>query len=670
MAAVSSRLMPLLPPCPRDSPLSFSSTRLYFGASGSVGSDMTCPSFFAEEHQRARRRGAGVLVEPGDHFQRVVREDRGGFGGVLGRRDDEVRAGFGQPVVQFAPLHKGMDRPPQVEGEQVGLGAEQQHRRRGRRVSPNGGREPALFLARLLRRFDRERHHLPPDHDPRDGDAERPLPAPQPVGMDRQPALGGAPEGDGRARKRGEEVIGPLELRRRQDRDHDHRPHQPEPEQPVVAVGTPLQIGTVAFAGTAFTLADLTRAEAAAESAGGSPTRHKAVINVFLAGGPPHQDTFDLKPDAPAAVRGEFKPIKTNVPGVDICEVFPRLAKMADKLAILRAVVGAGGGHDGYQVTTGFAKQSLAALGGRPSLGSVLSKLHGPVDPSVPPFVGLAGKSGEMEWSNPGRPGFLGASAAAFRPSGPDLANMTLNAANKVDLTSRRKLLAGIDTLRRDIDSTGAMAAADAHTARALDVLLSSKLVDALDLSKEDPKVRARYGDGKPYQFQFDGTPTANEHFLMARRLIDAGARCVSMSYGRWDSHAKNFALVRDHGPKLDQGLSALIEDLDRSGRLADTVIAVWGEFGRSPRINKEAGRDHWPQVSCALLAGGGLKTGQVVGSTSRLGETAKDRPVGFGDVFATIYHALGVNPETATLNDPTGRPQHVTEGKAIRELV
>jgi uncharacterized protein (DUF1501 family) len=193
--------------------------------------------------------------------------------------------------------------------------------------------------------------------------------------------------------------------------------------------------------------------------------------------------------------------------------------------------------------------------------------------------------------------------------------------------------------------------------------------VDALDLSKEDPKVRERYGDGKPYNHQYDGAPTANDQLLMARRLVQAGARCVTLTFGRWDSHFKNFDLVRDHGGKLDMALSALIWDLDRLGLLDDTLVIAWGEFGRTPRINKDAGRDHWPQVSCALLAGGRLRTGQVVGSTNRLGEYANDRPVTFGDVFATLYHALGLTPQT-TVPDPTGRPQHLSDGQPIRELV
>ncbi len=426
-----------------------------------------------------------------------------------------------------------------------------------------------------------------------------------------------------------------------------------------------LQIGTAAFAASAWTLADLTRAEARTPEG----TRRKSVINVFLAGGPPHHDTFDPKPDAPAEIRGDIKAIPTRVPGIQLGECFPLLAEMMPDLAVVRSIVGAQGGHDGYQCTTGFPQSSLASIGGRPGVGSVLGKLYGPAEPGVPPFVGLAAKTSHVEWSDPGQPGFLGAGYAAFRPSGPDLANMTLNPANQSALGDRRSLLRRLDTLRRDIDTSGALEAADRHTAQALEVLTASRLVDALDLTKEDAKVRARYGDGKPFQFQYDGAPTANEHFLMARRLIQAGVRAVSLSYGRWDSHVKNAELVRDHGPKLDRGLSALIWDLKRLNLLDDTVVIAWGEFGRTPRLNKDGGRDHWPQVSCALIAGGGLRTGQAIGSTDRLGESAKTRPVTFGDVLATVYHALGVNPETASVLDPTGRPQFVAEGKVIREL-
>jgi uncharacterized protein (DUF1501 family) len=226
------------------------------------------------------------------------------------------------------------------------------------------------------------------------------------------------------------------------------------------------------------------------------------------------------------------------------------------------------------------------------------------------------------------------------------------------------------DGLRREVDNSGTLHAMDAATERAMGVLTSSRLLEALDVSREPQSVRDRYGDGKPYQFQYDGAPTVNDQLLMARRLVEAGVRVVTLSYGRWDSHGQNFALVRDHGAKLDQCLSALIEDLQARGMLQDVTVIAWGEFGRTPRINGGAGRDHWPQVSCAWLAGGGMRTGQVIGATNRLGEYATQRPVHFGEVFATLYHNLGINPSVTTINDPTGRPQHVIEEAAMRELV
>ena len=200
--------------------------------------------------------------------------------------------------------------------------------------------------------------------------------------------------------------------------------------------------------------------------------------------------------------------------------------------------------------------------------------------------------------------------------------------------------------------------------------MTSSKLLEALDISREPQHVRERYGDGKPYQYQYDGAPTVNDQLLIARRLVEAGVRCVTLSYGRWDSHGQNFALVRDHGGKLDQCLSALIEDLDTRGILNDVTVVVWGEFGRTPRINNGAGRDHWAPVSCCLMAGGGMRTGQVIGATDRLGGYAAQRPVYQGEVLATVYRNLGINPDTVNIIDPTGRPQHLADHPALREVV
>lgn len=428
-----------------------------------------------------------------------------------------------------------------------------------------------------------------------------------------------------------------------------------------------LKIGMLGLGAPCLTLADIFRAEA---RAGQKSPGHKAVINIFLGGGPPHQDMWEIKTEAPKEIRGEFKPIATRVPGLQIGESFPRIAGMMDKFAVIRSVVGAVDQHDAFQCMTGWRKGQLGSLGGHPSLGAVVSKLKGPVDPSVPPFVGLAARTQHIEWSDAGGPGFLGPAHVPFKPDGPGMADLKLKGVNLHQLADRKQLLASFDTLRREIDSAGMMHGTDAATQRALGVLTSSRLLSALDVSREPDKVRARYGDGKPYKFQFDGAPTVNDQLLMARRLVEAGVRCVSLSYGRWDSHSKNFDLVRDHGAKLDQGVTALVEDLDVRGLLDDVTVIVWGEFGRTPRINKEAGRDHWPKVSCALLAGGGMKTGQAIGATNRLGEYAAKRPVHFQEIFATLYHNLGIDPASTTLNDPTGRPQHLVDYPVIGELV
>jgi hypothetical protein len=428
-----------------------------------------------------------------------------------------------------------------------------------------------------------------------------------------------------------------------------------------------LRVGMLGAGAGALTLADLNRLDAAT---GSSPKRHKAVINVFLGGGPPHQDMFDLKMDAPVEIRGEFSPIDTNVPGIQIGEEFPRLAGIMDRCAILRSVVGATDRHDAFQCMTGWLVNDLASLGGRPSLGSVVSRLQGPVIPSVPPFMGLAEPTKEIRWSDAGKPGFLGPPYAAFKPDGNGRQNMTLSGITLEQIQDRRRLLGSLDNLRRELETSGQMNAMDKFTSGAFDVLTSSRLADALDLSKEDPKLRERYGTGRPYRYQYDGAPTVNEHLLLARRLVEAGVRVVTLSYGRWDSHSRNFDLVRDHGSKLDQCLSALIEDLQTRGMLDDVTVIAWGEFGRTPRINKDAGRDHWPAVNCAILAGGGMRCGQVIGSTTRLGEEARDRPIHFQEVFATLYHNLGIDTARTTLTDPSGRPQYLVTRPVIHELV
>jgi len=405
------------------------------------------------------------------------------------------------------------------------------------------------------------------------------------------------------------------------------------------------------------------------QAANGQRRTHKSVIMIFLPGGPSHQDMFDLKMNAPSEVRGEFNPIKTNVPGIEICEHLPRLARLADKYSIIRPLVGATGDHYAFQCQTGHSHVNQPP-GGWPSLGSVISKLQGPVDPAIPTFVGLAPKMGEMRWADNGMPGFLGAAHAPFQPNkGGGKEDMILNGVTLDRLGDRRSLLGGLDQFRRDIDSSGMMDGLDAFNRQAFGILTSSKLVDALDIQKEDPRVIARYGKGDPRN-RDDGGPKLMEHFLVARRLVEAGARCVTLAFSRWDHHGDNFGALRQDLPLLDQGVSALIQDLHDRGLDQDVSVVVWGEFGRTPTINKDGGRDHWPRVSCALVAGGGMRHGQIIGSTDRLGGEAADRTVTFGEVFATIYHRLGIDVATTTVNDLTGRPRYLVEAQPMRELV
>ena len=414
-----------------------------------------------------------------------------------------------------------------------------------------------------------------------------------------------------------------------------------------------LRIGSLGLAGAM--LPPLLQAEAQNV---GKARPHKALINIFLAGGPPHQDMFDLKMDAPSEIRGEFKPIATNVDGIEICELFPQLAKMMDKFSVIRSMVGAHGGHDAIQCLTGRTPRG--------------PKLQGQVHPSVPSFLGLSPKCGHDEWGDPGKPGFLGPSHAAFAPfRGGGKDDMLLDGISLERLQDRKALLGSFDRFRRDVDSSGAMEGMDAFTEQAFGVLTSSRLADAFDLSKEDPKTVERYGKGTE-KLTADGPWKRLDQFLMARRLIEAGARCVTLGFSRWDWHSGNFKRAREDFPLLDQGVSALMQDLVDRGMDKDVTVVVWGEFGRTPKINPQGGRDHWPKVSCALVGGGGMNNGQVIGATTRDGGEASERPVEFQEVFSTLYHNLGIDARRTTIDDLTGRPRYLIENQfaPLPELV
>ena len=444
------------------------------------------------------------------------------------------------------------------------------------------------------------------------------------------------------------------------------------------------------FGGAVASLAGLLRAEDAA----GVRSSQKSVIFVHLDGGPPQLDTIDLKPNAPVEIRGDFDPIATRVPGISVCELLPKLAGLADRVALIRSLVGSAGAHDAFQCQSGFAAKELQSLGGRPAVGSVIAKLQGSTADAAPSFVDLM--QGRPFVRNSARPGFLGPAYQPFRPDishlfsrelEPGMKNelkrlganhstsLKLDGAIDIDrLADRTALLARFDLFRREVDAAGMMDAMDRFTQQAVGILTSGRLSDALDIDREDPRVLDRYTlkttSGQP-NLTSEG-PESTRKFLLARRLLDAGVRCVSLSISDFDTHSDNFPRLRHLLPIVDHGLSSLIADLEERGQLDDTMIVAWGEFGRTPRINpKTGGRDHWPQVGPAILAGGGLRGGQVIGETDRTASVVASRPVSYKDVFATVYHHLGIDPHRTALTDPQGRPQHLLdEGQPIRELI
>ena len=403
--------------------------------------------------------------------------------------------------------------------------------------------------------------------------------------------------------------------------------------------------------GAGLTLADVLRARAAGQPAGSDrPTNQKSAIMIYLPGGPSHMDMWDLKPEAPAEFRGEFRPIPTNVPGVQICEHMPMQARMFDKLAVVRSLVSVDE-HSDSLVMTGYSENTNRTAG-HPSFGSVVSKVRSGQSNDVPPFVSLRGMSIGTE------PGFLGVAHRPFTPDGPGLNNLRLAGGITADrMDDRKNLLGQFDTVRREIDASGTMKGMDAFSGRAFDMIASGVVRKALDLKAEDPKTRDRY--------------RGVEAFLTARRLVEAGVGCVTLAYGGWDTHSGNFKQLKQQLPALDRGIANLITDLHDRGMEDDVVTVVWGEFGRTPKINMtDAGRDHWSPVMSGLVAGGGLKMGQAIGSSSARGEYPKDRPYKVPQLLSTIYQAVGIDPSQTFLNG-AGRPMYVLDDRArVEELV
>ncbi|MDP1798209.1 MAG: DUF1501 domain-containing protein, partial [Planctomycetaceae bacterium] len=378
-----------------------------------------------------------------------------------------------------------------------------------------------------------------------------------------------------------------------------------------------VQAGALGVGG--LTLPRLLQAESAAKT-----RSHRAVIMVYLSGGIAHQDTFDLKPDAPAEIRGEFKPIESSVPGIQVCEHLPKLAKVMDRCTIIRSVVGQRDEHSSFQNLTGYT-MGETQRNNLPHFGSFVSKIQGPTNPVVPPFVDLFPTMQHRPYNSTGA-GFLGPAYQQVRADGEDVASMKLRYIESPQFRNRRGLLEQLDGLRKTVSDTD-LGAMDENYRRAFDVLTSSRVVEAMDVEKEDPKIRDRYGKGSSKHLG-DGAPLWNDQLLTARRLVEAGVRVVTVGYGFWDTHGNNFAHMKQHLPTFDTGLSALIEDLATRGMDREVQVVVWGEFGRTPKINKDAGRDHWAPVQAALLAGGSVPRGMVLGATDKTGGYASERPV------------------------------------------
>lgn len=453
-----------------------------------------------------------------------------------------------------------------------------------------------------------------------------------------------------------------------------------------------LQAGALGLGGLG--LADVLRMRAQA----GEHTSLKddtSVIFIWLPGGPPHLDMYDMKPNAPAEYRGAFHPIPSNVPGIDVCELFPRHAKCADKYSIIRSIshtfADHGGGHKKFMAARD-PKSPVDTVNDYPACPSIVAKCRDHVRNGLPNYVSM---------TDPGRDGvdvfafgsaYLGPAYVPFSvpgdPSKVDfkVPNITLDNRVSDRLTDRQLLLSGFDKVRRAVDSSGMMDAMDDFNGRALSMLTSSRTREAFDLSKEPESTKERYGKH-----------AWGMRALVARRLVEAGCSFVTLvmenpyqsgvpqlkqGVYNWDSHAVNCHIWDDaqvRFPIYDQAVTALIEDIYARGIDKKTLLVVTGEFGRTPRVEystgsqtgvRQPGRDHWPSSMSLIVSGGGLRMGQAIGSTNSKGEVPKDRPLIPGDLWATVFHHLGIDHSQSFL-DHGGRPtQILTDGTPISELI
>lgn len=426
-------------------------------------------------------------------------------------------------------------------------------------------------------------------------------------------------------------------------------------------------------------MASLLRAEAAAKTG----SNHRSIVMIYLPGGPTQHETFDPKLDAPSDIRGSFKSIKTCTPGEHFCELLPKLAKMSNRFSIVRSLVGMENRHEAFQCYTGRPggrNGDNEPAGGWPTFGSVASKVLGPGPNGMLPYVDASPKMSYRPYNNHGQhepptmvswPGFTGRAHVPFALEGESTNDLVLNGIDVSRLDHRRKLLASLNRHQQQFDTDGL----DIHQKKAFGVLTSDRLATAMDLTKESESVRERYGKVQSTHSSFGGAPQDPQRLLLARRLIEAGVRCVNVAFGAWDWHANREGTIeflsKKYLPVFDHAISVFLEDLHERGLLERTTVVVWGEFGRTPKINAKGGRDHWPNTQSVLLAGGGIQGGRIIGQTDKTGGNPKDRPVHVHEVYATMYRNIGIDANKITINDLNGRPRYLVDDnrQPIREL-
>jgi hypothetical protein len=401
---------------------------------------------------------------------------------------------------------------------------------------------------------------------------------------------------------------------------------------------------------------------AGAASAAKAKRKHRArnVILVYLGGGLSHHDSFDPKPDAPAEVRGNYKPISTSVPGLAVTEMVPRMAKVMHKLALVRS-----GAHnnDHHETATNWVMSGRfgSAFGDYPAIGAVVAHETG-FRGELPPYVAIP-RNPSFTWEL-GRSAYLGGRYESFKTGDPNAPGFKVqDVVPTEELTAKRSarrksLLAAVDGLAKKVENNDLISTYDEFRARAATMVLSAEARSAFAIEKESDKLRDRYGRN-----------TFGQSALLARRLVERGVTYVTVNYGGWDHHAKIWDGLKNKLPELDTGLSALVEDMDSRGLMDDTMVVVMGEFGRTPKINKDAGRDHWAPAASLLFAGAGIKRGLVLGATDKQGAYATRRPVAPADVAWTIYDSLGIDP-SKQLTAPDGRPIEILDkGETVKEL-